>query len=329
MSSVPGARPLDQNAATTAFRRDVLAGLAGVPKRLPSKYFYDARGSALFEAICAQPEYYLTTAELDLMRQHAARIAAALGPRVGLIEYGSGSGIKTRLLLNHLESPASYTPVEISASALASSVTDLQRAFPGLRLRPLQADFTRPLALPPTGAEVARRVLYFPGSTLGNFDAAEAVALLAKMRREVGPSGAALIGFDRVKSPAVLEAAYNDAAGVTAAFTLNLLTRINRELGADFDLAGFAHRARWNALAERIETDLVSRQAHCVRLDGRAFEFAAGESIRVEISCKYTPASFARLAAPAGWRVEHAWSDAEARFTVALLLPSDAELGHD
>jgi dimethylhistidine N-methyltransferase len=303
---------------TATFRADVLAGLARTPKRLPSKYFYDARGSALFEAICAQPEYYLTRAELELMRGHIADIAAALGPGLRLVEYGSGSGVKTRLLLEHLHEPVAYVPVEISPDALVASVERLGTAFPQIEMLPVCADFTRPVELPCPKRKPRRSAIYFPGSTLGNFDAHEAAVLLAQMRAEAGAGGAALVGIDLVKDRAVIEAAYNDAAGVTAAFTLNLLAHINRELGADFDLDAFAHRARWNAMAERIETFIVSRCAQDVRVAGRRFRFDADEAMLVELSCKYSPASFARLAAKGGWRVERTWTDRAGRFALCL-----------
>lgn len=304
--------------ARGSFLADVLEGLARTPKRLPSKYLYDALGSQLFERICAQPEYYLTRAELELMHCHVAAIAAELGLGVRLLEYGSGSGIKTRLLLDHLIEPRACAPVEISSSALAASVEKLEARFPALDVLPICADFTRVVPLPweRDGDGDGHAVVYFPGSTLGNFDADQACALLTKMHRE---ADRALIGVDLVKDTAVLEAAYNDAAGVTAEFTLNLLARINRELGADFDLSGFAHRARYDARAARIETDIVSRYHQAVRLGSWRFEFAPGEAMRVEISCKYTRGSFARLARASGWAVAACWTDPGERFALFLL----------
>lgn len=304
-----------------AFLNDVLDGLGRSPKSIASKYFYDARGSALFEQICKQPEYYLTRDELALMQTHAKDIATALGAGVRLIEYGSGSGIKTRLLLDHLIEPTAYVPVEISSSALADSVERLGERFPDVEMLPVCADFTRALPVLHEEHPAAPSVVYFPGSTLGNFEPERAVELLAKMRRE---SDLALIGVDLVKDSAVLEAAYNDAAGVTAAFTLNLLERINRELGADFVLASFSHRARFDAVSERIETHIVSRVAQSVHVAGRQFEFSADESMRVEISCKYTKESFGRLAARAGWSIDHEWTDTAARFGLYLLVPRRA-----
>jgi dimethylhistidine N-methyltransferase len=304
---------------------DVLAGLSRSPKQLPSKYFYDARGSALFERICEQPEYYPTRTELAIMRDHVGEIAAALGPDVRLVEYGSGSGLKTRMLLRNLESPVAYVPVEISRSALAESVGQLEREFPRIEMLPVCADFTQPIELPRAARAPRQTAVYFPGSTLGNFAPEDALRLLRQMRNEAGQgggllAGGVLIGIDLVKDAADLDAAYNDAAGVTAEFTLNLLVRMNRELGADFDLAGFRHRARWHPLAERIETHIVSRREQDVHIDGRTFRFGAGEAMLVEYSCKYTLEGFARFAARAGLRVAGVWTDAARQFSVQWLV---------
>lgn len=323
MSTVPPAT--GPSRLTAGFLADVWAGLAGTPKALPSKYFYDARGSALFEAICRQPEYYLTRAELALMQAHAADIARALGPDVAVVEYGTGSGAKTGHLLAALQRPAAYVPVEISASALEASTRHLARRFPGLRLLPVCADFSHPLVLPALRAR--RTVVYFPGSTLGNFDTAAATELLAGMHRHGADGRAALIGVDRIKATTTLEAAYNDAAGLTAAFTLNLLARINHELRGDFDLSAFAHRAVYSVPRERIETDLVSRRTQAVCVAGRRFEFGAGEATHVEVSTKYSTTSFARLAASAGWRLARRWSDPQQRFDLYLLEPAAGSAG--
>ena len=318
----PAARLRDEASATLAeFAADVRAGFARRPKRIPSKWFYDARGSELFERICTLPEYYLTRTELSILHAHAGAIAAALGPRPLLVEYGSGSGTKTQLLLEALLDPVGYVPIELSRSALSESVERLARVFPQLAVLPVCADFTAPVALPVPARRHRRVVVFFPGSTLGNFDARGAVALLARMRRTIGAGGAALVGIDLRKDRATLEAAYNDAAGVTAQFTLNLLARMNRELGADFDLARFRHRARWNALAGRIETHIVSCFDQQVHVNGRRVHFAAGELMLVEYSCKYTQAGFERIAARAGLRVERSWSDPDGAFALQLLRP--------
>lgn len=313
---------LDHRPDRATITADVLAGLSARPRALPSKYFYDARGSALFECISRQPEYYLTRAELDLLPRVLPQIAAHAGPRVRVVEYGSGSGRKTRLLLQALEDVVAYTPVEISRTALLDSVRALAVDFPAIEMLPVCADFTALPALPPPRRAARRTLLFFPGSTLGNFTEAAAVSILHGMRQAMGPDGLALIGIDLDKDPALIEAAYNDAAGVTADFTLNLLVRLNREIGSDFDLAGFAHRARYVVPWRRIETSLVSRRAQVVHVAGQAFAFARDEAMHVEYSHKYDDAQFAAMAAAAGLRVAAAW-DAPARmFGLRLLRPA-------
>lgn len=298
---------------------DVLAGLSQTPKRLPSKYFYDARGSELFEQITRQPEYYLTGIELQLLADSAGEIAAAVGPHAHVVEYGSGSGRKTRLLLDALDDPVAYTPIEISRSALRASVERLDREFDGVEVLPVCADFTQPVPLPKPAHEADHALVFFPGSTLGNFTDAEALRLLCAMRETMGQRGGALVGIDLQKSPDIIEAAYNDAAGVTAAFTLNLLARLNRDIGSDFDLDGFDHRAVYVRDAGRIETFLVSRRAQMVTVEGRRFHFAPGEAMQVEYSQKYTDAGFEALAARAGLRVAHRWNDPKDWFGLRLL----------
>ena len=318
------ARQLDDHQPGEGLLADALAGLSASPKRLPSKYFYDARGSGLFERICEQPEYYPTRTELAIMRDGIDAIATALGPRVRLVEYGSGSGLKTRMLLRRLQYPAAYVPVEISRSALAASVAGLEVEFPDIEMLPVCADFTQPVVLPRAQRAPRRTVVYFPGSTIGNFEPGDALRLLRQMRAEAGQgggelNGGVLIGVDLVKDQAILEAAYNDAAGVTAEFTLNLLVRLNREAGTDFDVSGFRHHARWHPLAGRIETRLVSLREQDVHLAGRTFHFAAGEAMLVEYSCKYTLEGFARLAGHAGLQVAGTWTDPAKAFSVQWL----------
>jgi len=298
---------------------DILHGLSLQPRQLPSKYFYDARGSALFEQITRQPEYYPTRTELQLLQDVSGDIARAVGPRVHVVELGSGSGRKTEHLLHALAEPVAYTPIEISRAALLDSVARLAEALPDIEMLPVCADFTRPVELPEPQNEPARRLLFFPGSTLGNFAHADAVALLDAMRQTMGANGLALIGIDLHKDPALIEAAYNDAAGVTAAFTLNLLQRLNREIGSDFDLDGFAHRARYSVPRLRIETELVSRRAQRVHVAGRTFDFAEGEAMTVEYSHKYTNESFASLVAEAGLRVRTHWDASSPAFGLRLL----------
>lgn len=315
------ARLVDRHPARAELLDDVLAGLAAAPRRLPSKYLYDARGSRLFEAITRQPEYYLTRVETALLAACAPAIAQALGADLHVVEYGSGSARKTRLLLAALARPVAYTAVEISRAALLEANAGLAADFPDLELLPVCADFTRPVRIPAPATPARGRLLFFPGSTLGNFVGDEAVALLAAMRATMGRHGRVLVGIDLVKDPRLVTAAYNDAAGVTADFTLNLLVRLNRELGADFDLGGFRHRAVYSETRQRIETDLVSLRAQVVRIGGRRIRIAAGEAIRVEHSVKYTDASFAALVARAGLRVAAGWNDARDWCGLRLLRP--------
>lgn len=314
-------RLYDQRAHVQDMRADVLRGLRRTPKKLSPKYFYDTIGSSLFERICEQPEYYVTRVELGIIRLHVAEIADVLGRRARLIEYGSGAGIKTRLLLRELDDAVAYVPIEISHDALLLSIGALAAEFPRIEMLPVCADFTKPVALPRPRRAAYRDVVYFPGSTLGNFETREAAALLRVMRDEAGPNGAALVGIDLKKDPAVLDAAYNDAAGVTAEFTLNMLARFNRELGADFDLAAFRHRARYNPMAGRIETHIVSRVAQDVCVGGEHFRFDRDEAMLVEYSCKYAPAEFDALARRAGLRVAKTWTDAQEQFAVVYLVP--------
>lgn len=301
---------------------DALAGLSRTPKRLSSKYFYDAHGSRLFEEITRQPEYYLTRVEQALLEDYLPAIAEAVGTGAHVVEYGSGSGRKTRLLLAGLRDPAAYTPVEISRNALLASAAQLAVAFPTIEMLPVCADFTRSVPLPPPARAVRRTLVFFPGSTLGNFTCDEAVALLGAMRQAMGVDGLALIGIDLEKDPALIEAAYNDAAGVTAAFTLNLLVRLNRELGSDFDLGGFRHRAVYARERGRIETFLVSQRAQDVQMGGRRFHFAEGEAMLVEYSHKYSDGGFASLAAAAGLAVADGRNDPRDWFGLRLLRPA-------
>jgi dimethylhistidine N-methyltransferase len=303
------------------YRDEVLCGLRRTPKRLSSKFFYDARGSALFEQICEQPEYYLTRAELELLELHADQIGATLGDDVLLIEYGSGSARKTARLLGAMPRAAGYLPVEISRAALDDSVKTLARLFPALPIAPLYADFTNFNLDRPALPAHRRRVVYFPGSTLGNFETSDAIELLRQMRGQIGGQGAALIGIDLRKDEAVMEAAYNDAAGITSAFTLNMLTRFNRELDASFQLEYFRHQARYNAVLGRIETHIVSTREQRVSIAGTAVRFAADEAMLVEYSYKYSAPGFAMLAARAGLRVQGVWTDPDQRFSVQLLMP--------
>jgi len=290
-------------------KEDVLAGLSLPQKALPPKYFYDAAGSRLFERICRLPEYYVTRAELSLTRANIGAIARFAGRGCELVEYGSGESLKTRLLLRALR-PAAYVPVDISEIALRQSTRKLSRSFPWLKIVPVLGDFSRPIELPRARAP---RVVYFPGSTIGNLDPEEAHAFLAMTRDQAARM---LVGVDLRKDANVLHAAYNDSRGVTAAFNLNLLARINRELGADFDLRRFAHYAFYNAPLGRIEMHLVSLARQSVRVARRRFRFERGESIHTENSYKYSAEGFRALAARAGYAGKRLWTDRKGLFAL-------------
>ena len=300
------------------FLEDVVAGLALGQKALPPKYFYDARGSELFEAICSLPEYYPTRAEIALTRDHIAEIAQFAGAGCELIEYGSGASTKTRILIAELK-PAAYVPVDISESALRGAASQLAVEFPWLNVRAVVGDFGRPLAIPAFDGE-GRKVVYFPGSTIGNLTREEALAFLRMTCGQVGPGGAMLVGVDLKKDPNILHAAYNDAQGVTAQFNLNLLSRINAELGADFNPAKFVHYAFYNAPMGRIEMHLASLERQAVNVGSYRFWFAPGESIHTENSCKYAIDEFQALAALAGFRGAKVWLDRENLFSLHGLL---------
>jgi dimethylhistidine N-methyltransferase len=311
---------LDLAPPAADLRRDTLEGLTRRPRALPCKYFYDDHGSWLFDQICTLPEYYPTRTELAISRQYAAEMATACGPNTLLVELGSGSSTKTRVLLDHLREPAAYVPVDIARDFLRESAGALARAYPRLPVLPVCADFTQPFTIPADRLPAARRtVVYFPGSTIGNFTAPEATTLLRNIADLIGARGGLLIGVDLRKDPAVLEAAYNDARGVTAAFNLNLLTRINRELGADFPPDGFRHRAIYDRDAGRIEMQLICARDLTVHIDAHRFSFTAGEVLRTEYSHKYSLESFAGLATAAGLTVRQVWSDRDQLFSVQYL----------
>jgi L-histidine Nalpha-methyltransferase len=310
---------LTQRVPRLQFRADVLTGLSRSPKVLPSKYFYDERGSALFDRICELPEYYLTRTELSIMRSWADSMAEALGPHCLLVEYGSGSSVKTPILIEALRHPAGYVPVDISREHLFSSANRLARRFPNLDINPVWADFTEPVELPNGNPEIQRTAVYFPGSTIGNFTPEEAIELMRKIAHVVGPGGALLIGVDVRKPAEIVEPAYNDRAGVTADFNLNLLARINRELEGRFDLDAFAHRAFFDEQESRIEMHLVSRKKQSVRIGRATVPFEEGESIRTEYSHKYCPKQFALLARQAGFEMQKIWMDDQQLFSVQYL----------
>ena len=304
---------------TESFRQDVLRGFRQPQKELPSKYFYDARGSCLFDRICKLDEYYLTRTEFSIMRRFVGEIAARLGRRCLIVEYGSGNGLKTRYLLDHLIEPAAYVPIDISKNALVQSAETLAARFPALEVVPVCADFTGGFKLPSISVAVARTVVYFPGSTIGNFRPSEATRLLKQIVTQCGEGGALLIGVDLRKDRATLERAYNDRAGVTEAFNLNLLRRINRELGANFRLDRFSHKAFYNHQLGCIEMHLVSREAQVVTIDDVEIAFERGETICTEHSYKYSIDEFHALAEPAGLDPEAVWTDERNFFAVLLL----------
>jgi len=304
----------DQSPETDDFRQSVLTGMARRPRAIPPKFFYDAEGSRLFDAICACPEYYPTRTEMALLQRHAVEIAERVGPACLLIEPGSGSSDKVRLLLDALR-PAAYLPMDISRHYLFETARQLGREYPWLDIHAACVDFTQAISLP-FAPPALRRIAFFPGSSIGNFDPADARRFLSRVAETVGPGGGLLIGVDCKKDRQRLEAAYNDAAGMTARFNLHLLERINAELEGDFDLAGFAHRAFYNEGAGRIEMHLVSLVAQTVRIGTERFDFAPGESIHTENSYKYTIPEFSELAASAGLVLRKAWQDEEKLFSL-------------
>jgi dimethylhistidine N-methyltransferase len=304
---------------TEQFLEETLAGLRQDPKVIPCKYLYDERGSRLFDAICELHEYYPTRTEIMIMEEHGADMAERLGSGCLLIEYGSGSSTKTPILLRYLKQSAGYVPVEIAREHLLQSADRLKSDFPHLKILPVCADYTRPLNLPEIDREVTRRVVYYPGSTIGNFHPDDAVDFLRGIAEVCGEGGGLLLGVDLQKKQETLEAAYNDGARVTAEFNLNVLHRINRELGADFDVDQFEHHAIYRDDPPRIEMHLFSQSEQTVTIDGEKFTFAEGESIHTESSFKYTYDGFAELAEAAGFTVEMVWTDPEQLFSVQYL----------
>ena len=302
----------------SAFARDVIEGLTARPKRLSPKYFYDETGSRLFEDITELPEYYPTRSEVTILSDHAADIAKLIPQGAALVEFGSGSSKKVRILLRAAPRLAAYVPVDISSQWLTEEAARLRRDYPRLAVLPVAADFTQTFSLPRSLAALARAG-FFPGSTIGNFEAHQASAFLQHAARILGETAMLIVGIDLVKDPKTLTAAYNDAAGVTAKFNLNLLARINRELGADFDLTGFCHQAFYNRERQRIEMHLASRVRQQVSVCGRGIEFRAGETIHTENSYKYTVESFGALARGCGWTPVAAWTDADGYFSVQAL----------
>ena len=295
--------------ASSDLLSDVIAGLSSDPRTLPCKYFYDERGAALFQQICELPEYYVTRTESDILDRNRAEIASQIGPNIELIGLGTGAGTKTRILVEALQQPAVYIPVDISEKQLRKSAALFRKIFPKLEVLPVCADYLQPVVLPSPRHEAARNVVYFPGSTIGNFEPSEALEFLRRIANVSGRGGGLLIGVDLQKDQNVIEAAYNDQAGITAEFNLNLLAHINRETGANFDLTRWQHRATYNSEEGRIEMYLISATDQTVRIQDRQFHFRADEKILTEHSYKHTPEGFIALAHQAGFDFLKLWTD--------------------
>ena len=300
-------------------RDEIVRGLTAAQKRLSPKYFYDKRGSELFDRICSLPEYYVTRTELKLLRDHLAEVAVLIGERASVIEFGAGSNIKARLLLDHLHNPAAYVPVDISREFLIEQVDSLRADYPAVQMEPVFADFTQPFELPEHAATPERNLVFFPGSTIGNCTRREALELLKVMATAAKPGGALLIGVDIEKDPAVLHAAYNDADGVTAEFNLNVLERLNREFDAAFVRERFEHRAVYDEKEHRIEMRLISSTKQRVNVAGVPIDFAPREYIITEYSHKYAPEDFRALARRAGFVPERTWLDEARLFSLHYL----------
>jgi dimethylhistidine N-methyltransferase len=318
MSGVAGrVAVLDLGPVSADFLAEVLAGLSSSPRTLPCKFFYDERGADLFQKICELPEYYITRTETELLRRYAPDISQSIGPNAALIGFGTGAGIKTRMLLEQLQNPIAYIPVDISKQRLIDSAIELSHAMPALEILPVCADYLQELQLPKPLRKPDHVAVYFPGSTIGNLEPPVAQDFLRRVCRLCGRNGGLIIGVDLQKPRTIIEAAYNDSAGVTAAFNLNLLVRANRELGADFDLARWKHRAVYNEDEGRIEMHLLSVGEQIVQVGGREFRFGDGEKIITEFSYKHTLDGFARIAASAGFReASRVWTDPEKKFAI-------------
>jgi L-histidine N-alpha-methyltransferase len=300
-----------------SFLSDVVAGLKTSPRRISSKYFYDAAGSDLFEQICDLDEYYVTRTELGVLKKNGPDIAKAMGPNTVVVEFGSGSAVKTEILFSNLESPKAWVPVDISDSALEASEVRMNALFPDLKVSPVHADFTAAFALPKIVG--GRLFVFYPGSTIGNFAPAEVSRFLGRVREMVGADGGMLIGVDLKKSPATLHQAYNDSKGVTAAFNKNVLKRMEAELGAKVDVDAFEHYAFFNPGEGRIEMHLVASKPTRIEIENETFEFAAGESILTEFSYKYAKTQFEDVARASGFSVDQYWTDEKSHFGVWLL----------
>jgi dimethylhistidine N-methyltransferase len=315
-------RPLPPS-ADDSFAADVVGGLQATPRRVPAKYFYDATGSALFERITEQPEYYPTRSEMKILRDRAADIAKLIPDGAALVEFGSGSSKKARILLRASPKLAAYVPVDICGEMIEQEAAELRPDFPGLKVLPVTADITQDFTLPPEAKAAPVRVGFFPGSTIGNFEPHEAAGFLRHAAKILGPGARLIIGVDLIKPAEILNAAYNDAAGVTARFNLNLLARINRELGGNFNLDGFEHHAFYNRERHRVEMHLASLKRQKAKVAGETVEFRAGETIHTENSYKYSIEKLAALARGAGWRSLKVWTDDRNYFSIQVLELTD------
>lgn len=304
---------------TSLFLADVLEGLSRPQKAIPARWFYDEEGSRLFDQITELTEYYPTKTELGILASQSGRIAERIGPNALIVEYGAGSLVKVKHLLDALEAPAGFVPVDISGAHLEAAAKDLRAAYPELDVLPVTADFVRDTIDLTRAPRADVKVGFFPGSTVGNMSDEQIQAFLENARRGLGPDGLFIIGIDQPKSPDILIPAYDDAKGVTAAFNLNILVRANRELGADFDLTAFRHKALWNESDSRIEMHLVSLKKQTVHIDDTAFQFAEGETIHTENSRKIALSAFNAIAETSGWTLEQSWSDERGWFALALL----------
>ena len=304
---------------TGSLYEEVLSGLRKEDKTLPGALLYDERGSQLFDKICEQPEYYLTRTELQIMRNYIGEMVELLGRGVALVEYGSGSSLKTAILLDHLPELTCYIPIDISKEHLLSAANRLAKQYPRLEILPVCADYSQPFHLPTPSQAATRYVAYYPGSTISHFHPADAVAFLTQVRRVCGPNSLLLIGVDLKKAAQIIEPAYNDRAGFSRAFTNNILHHINQRFAASFDPAGFVHQAFYNPQQGRVEFYLASRQSQMAHINGETIIFAAGECINLAYSYKYSVTEFAALAAKADWRVNRIWTDDQQLFSVQCL----------
>lgn len=317
--SAAASRLADSAPLHSAFEAEFVAGLRRRPRMVPCKFFYDERGSRLFERICELPEYYPTRTEIGILERNAFALSSFCGPRCRLVELGSGSSRKTRILLDHLVAPAGYIPIDISRSSLDEAAARLALEYPWLEILPVCADYGQRIELPAPKSDRRRTTIFFPGSTIGNFEPVQATVFLEHIGTWCRSGDRMLIGVDLEKPRAVLEAAYNDAQGVTAAFNLNLLARANAELGADFDASAFCHRATYHEREGRIEMHLVSKRDQVVHIAGETFAFGRNEAILTEFSYKYRPADFSTVAAAAGWQMVDRWSDPKQWFSIFAL----------